>query len=297
MLKILSVAKEWCCIQAFFLKTNLHIIPSSHTTHDIISTTMDHTRLLQFFMKKAEGPNGDRRYWWFKLNKCLPLFFHYYTPQQTQLLCEWYNETDTTGSGECNYPLIGLFIGLIGSNPCSRMKMVQLGHYNGFSSLLLGFVFQNLNIPNSFISFDISSKITIQANKWTQRAGLDNYVKQLVGDSVDPHNVDVALEHLQTDAIDILFIDSSHEYHHTLKELNLWFPKLKQGGFIFLHDTSLKARQANGIGVHDAFQKFCNTHKESIQHININSFVQKGFRKADLLYQDGCGVGILQKTI
>jgi predicted O-methyltransferase YrrM len=248
-------------------------------------------------MKKADGPNGDRRYWWFKRNKSLPVFFHYYTSQQKQVLCEWYDETDTSGSGECNYPLIGLFIGLIGSNPSSRMKMVQLGHYNGFSSLLLGFVFQNFNISNSFISFDISSNITAQANKWTERAGLNPYVKQLVGDSADPQNVNIALDHLQSDSIDILFIDSSHEYNHTLKELQLWFPKLSRGGFVFLHDTSLKARQANGIGVHDAFKEFCDAYKDSIQHININSFVQKGISKAELLYQDGCGVGILQKIV
>ena len=133
------------------------------------------------------------------------------------MLCDWYNETDITGSEECNYPLIGMLIGLIGTNPGSKLKMVQLGHYNGFSSLLLGFVYNNIQVNNSFFSIDISKDITEQANKWVTKADIDNYVKQIVGDSADPKNLVLALNHLQTDEINILFIDSSHSYEHTKK--------------------------------------------------------------------------------
>lgn len=36
---------------------------------------------------------------------------------------------------------------------------------------------------------------------------------------------------------DLLFIDTSHEYEHTLAELRLYVPKVRPGGIVLLHDT------------------------------------------------------------
>lgn len=47
------------------------------------------------------------------------------------------------------------------------------------------------------------------------------------------------------DAIDVLFIDTSHEYQQTLDELATFVPKVKPGGVVLLHDTEL----ANPDGV------------------------------------------------
>jgi hypothetical protein len=38
--------------------------------------------------------------------------------------------------------------------------------------------------------------------------------------------------------IDVLFIDSSHEYRETCNELDLYLPKVVPGGTVLLHDTS-----------------------------------------------------------
>ena len=40
------------------------------------------------------------------------------------------------------------------------------------------------------------------------------------------------------DEIDVLFIDSSHEYRETCNEFELYWPKVRPGGTILLHDTS-----------------------------------------------------------
>lgn len=40
--------------------------------------------------------------------------------------------------------------------------------------------------------------------------------------------------------IDILFIDTSHEYHQTVKEIEAWFPFLSKNGKVFFHDTNLR---------------------------------------------------------
>jgi len=41
------------------------------------------------------------------------------------------------------------------------------------------------------------------------------------------------------DGLDLIFLDTSHEYEHTMQELELFFPHLNRGGFLVLHDTNL----------------------------------------------------------
>src|SRR6185437_1352771 len=38
-------------------------------------------------------------------------------------------------------------------------------------------------------------------------------------------------------ALDVLFIDTSHQYDHTLAELGLYVPRVRPGGIVLLHDT------------------------------------------------------------
>jgi len=47
---------------------------------------------------------------------------------------------------------------------------------------------------------------------------------------------DQALSWFPTEC-DVLFIDTVHEYEHTLKEIQLYAPRVKDGGIILLHDT------------------------------------------------------------
>ena len=39
--------------------------------------------------------------------------------------------------------------------------------------------------------------------------------------------------------VDILFIDTSHEYEHTLAELYAYMPRVSNGGVALFHDTNL----------------------------------------------------------
>lgn len=42
-----------------------------------------------------------------------------------------------------------------------------------------------------------------------------------------------------TPEIDILFIDTSHEYNHTIKEIQSWFPFLSKHAKVFFHDANV----------------------------------------------------------
>lgn len=58
--------------------------------------------------------------------------------------------------------------------------------------------------------------------------------------------------------IDILFIDTSHKYWHTRREIKHWLPHLNQDGKIIFHDTNLK-RWDNKRGVIRAIEKLVGT--------------------------------------
>lgn len=58
-------------------------------------------------------------------------------------------------------------------------------------------------------------------------------------------------EHGVPSQIDVLFIDTSHLFEHTVKEIDVWFPYLATGGVALLHDTNLTAwyrRRDGSIG-------------------------------------------------
>jgi predicted O-methyltransferase YrrM len=64
---------------------------------------------------------------------------------------------------------------------------------------------------------------------------------------------------------DVLFIDTSHHYEHTLAELDAYVPKVKPGGVVLLHDTELE--QPEGAPPDDppfpvraAVDEWCSTH-------------------------------------
>jgi predicted O-methyltransferase YrrM len=58
----------------------------------------------------------------------------------------------------------------------------------------------------------------------------------LVADDVTPE----AVAFCPADA-DVLFIDTSHYYDHTLAELRLYVPKVRPGGVVLMHDTKAAA--------------------------------------------------------
>lgn len=58
-------------------------------------------------------------------------------------------------------------------------------------------------------------------------------------------------QHKIKSAIDILFIDTSHLYNHTVQEINSWFPLLSDKATVFFHDSNqrtLYRRKDGSIG-------------------------------------------------
>lgn len=74
------------------------------------------------------------------------------------------------------------------------------------------------------------------------------------------------LDALPKKDVDIIFIDTNHVYEETLLELDLYYPRVRKGGRIFLHDTALEST-GNAPGskikfpVKTAMEEFCAKHK------------------------------------
>lgn len=63
--------------------------------------------------------------------------------------------------------------------------------------------------------------------------------------------------------VDIVFIDTNHVYEETLVELDLYYPRVRKGGRIFLHDTAIEVTgnattEQPLFPVRTAMKEFCD---------------------------------------
>jgi predicted O-methyltransferase YrrM len=208
---------------------------------------------------------------------------------------EWYADTDARfeGTGECNVPSMALIHGLVMGS--GIRNIVQLGHFIGYSTLLLGFMMRRMNFARSIFSIDISPEASEYTRAWVARAGLQDYVEILVSDSADPAAA-VSARSFFLAPPNLVFIDSSHGYHHTVDELKLWYHEVRPGGLLILHDASefaarFDSRQEGGVT--RALREWLRD--ASVPAVLLNADVSPAVPADHLVYGDPCGLAILQK--
>ena len=234
------------------------------------------------------------RYWWFQQpnHDYVPPIFAVLDDEEWDIIAQWYDETDRRGSpGEINIPGISLISALIGGN--GIQNIVQLGHYEGFSTLLLGFTMRRMGLRHSIFSVDIDPQVTEFTRSWVQHAGLDPYVQLVVDGSDAAHLPQLARDYFRAD-IATVFIDSSHQYQHTLRELETWYPELQPLGFLLMHDVSACAANFDATGeggVLRALREWTTT--RPVSYLLINE--QVDVSHPPLAYVDACGLAIIQK--
>lgn len=250
------------------------------------------TRSLMF-RNKEHG-----RYWWFKTTnaKYVPPVFEFLTDAEWQIISSWYDESErrfATGTGECNVSAMCMLMGIIMGNNISRL--VQCGHHIGFSTLLLGFMLRRMGHPNGLISFDINREVTDYTDGWIKIAGLQDFVSLHLGDSAGLEAAGIATRYLRGKP-QIVFVDSSHQYEHTVRELDLWFDMLQPGGFIVLHDVSNFASTYDSTsagGVSRAVAEW--KQRRGAESIAINGFCTERHFGDLTVYKDAAGLGLIQK--
>jgi predicted O-methyltransferase YrrM len=225
----------------------------------------------------------------------VPSVYATLTDDEWEIIEGWYAETEATDHiGEINVPAMCLIQGLVSGGALRRI--VQLGHYFGYSTLLLGFMLRSMGARPGLFSVDIDPQATAFTQRWIRRAGLGDYVTLRVGDSADPASVSAAARVLGGPP-QLILVDSSHQYGHTLRELSLWVPVLPVGAIMLLHDTTPYAQQWDSTkegGVLRAIEEWLPAHPEVV-FTNLNAF--DVFDDAnEYVYKDACGMGILQKV-
>jgi predicted O-methyltransferase YrrM len=245
---------------------------------------------------RAWKENPQPRYWWHHLpgTDYVPPIYSDLTEDEWAVLREWYDETDRSGPvGECAVPLISLLHGLVMGNRI--MKIAQLGTCAGYSALLLGWMLRRMKATRGLFSLDLDPAMCEMSRRWIKRAGLEDFVEIAEGSSLDAGSTIAARKYLGGDA-ELIILDSSHEYHSTLAELDRWYAALAPGGLLVLHDVSRFAADFDVTGeggVRRAFAEWRKTHPE------VETFSMNGeSRSMDLprpLYKDACGVGLIHK--
>jgi len=237
---------------------------------------------------------SENRYWWHHLAEggFTPPLYAFLTHKEWELLEAWFQDTDQkVMHGECNVSALSTLQGLVMGS--GLHNLVEIGCYAGYSTLLFGFMFRRMGFKRAMYTIDVEPRHCDYTRSWVTRAGLEEYVHIECNDSSAAGLPAKVRDHFARD-IDSVFIDSSHQYEHTCRELELWPPAVRVGGFVFLHDTSANAAgldQTQKGGVHRAFAEW-TAKTPNFTSININGAVPPGVRWP---YPDNCGLGICQR--
>jgi predicted O-methyltransferase YrrM len=258
--------------------------------------TQHATRLLRALeaMPVKDRASLKRRLQWYYTDniKFDPIFAHVLDDSEIELLANWFRDTnDAPYIGETSFQGISFLASLIISN--NVVNVVQLGHYAGFSSLVMGLLLRKKDSSARLISFDIDDRMTRYCEMWTERAGLTDSVMHVCADSTDPATLEYAEWHL-TGRPDLLYIDASKQYQNTIAEVTMWAPFLH--GYVVAHDVSdvAKGSQAAGaLGVSDGLAD-----AEAFAPHELLLLDPKWSVVPDFPYRDpmGLGIGILRGT-
>ena len=237
------------------------------------------------------------RFWWHHLpgTDYVPPLYGALSDEEWGLMEGWYEDTARANSiGEINVPAMSMIQGLVMGSAVRRI--VQLGHYYGYSALLVGFMLRAMGAGGRLLSIDIDPLATDFTQKWIDRAALREQVQLHLGDSAAESSLVTATQALGG-MPQLILLDSSHQYEHTLRELELWVPRMEPGSIMLLHDTSVFAQTFDTVGaggVQRALDDWLPAHPEAA-FVSLNRQVTPQDSAHELVYKDGCGLGILQR--
>lgn len=238
-----------------------------------------------------------KRMWWHHMfaTEYVPPVYSFLSDDEWDILAAWFRDTQERGLiGECQVPFVSMIQSLVMGS--GLPAVVQLGHYAGYSTLLTGFMLRHIGAKHALYTIDINEKLCDYTRGWVERAGLDSVVRVECSDSAAAEQPALARAYLGR-APELVIIDSSHMYEHTVRELDLWFPAIRPGGFMLCHDSSEYARQfdATGYGgVRRALDEWRSGHPE-VGSINIVNGAALHLRTE--VYKDSCGACLMQVPV
>jgi predicted O-methyltransferase YrrM len=111
-----------------------------------------------------------------------------------------------------------------------QVRVLELGSRRGNSTL--AFLAAALTVRGSVVSADLDpvDRYSEGMLRWRDCP----WWTFIRGDDMDP-----TVQSLLPARCDVLFVDTSHEYRHTLAELRAYMPRVAPGGVALFHDTRI----------------------------------------------------------
>ena len=116
-----------------------------------------------------------------------------------------------------------------------EVRVLELGARRGNSTV--AFLAAAVTVDGSVTSVDI--------DRVTDYPEMQPLIGNTAWRFVHGSDTDEAVQALLPLEVDVLFIDSSHEYDHTLAELRAYMPRVVPGGVALFHDTNLQGWGGN----------------------------------------------------
>lgn len=129
----------------------------------------------------------------------------------------------------------------------AKVGILEIGRFHGGSTFL--FTAANPNIP--LYSIDLAPKNDDLLKELLQRNFSPNRTHLIVGDSQRERSPHVG-------EFDLLFIDGDHSYSGCTNDILNWFPMLRVGGHVVLHDSYC------GSEVLDSTADFIESHRSKV---------------------------------
>jgi predicted O-methyltransferase YrrM len=168
-------------------------------------------------------------------------------------------------------------------------RVLELGTLVGFSTLCIADVLEHSDVQGELVTVDPTAEGQAVAADFLGRADLTHRVRFVRGLSTDPA---VAAELLQLAPFELAYLDSSHSYSGTLRELELLFEDdggwLGPGGLLVAHDAAPHAAAFDPTGaggVPRGLAEWVESHGDAYEHFVLRP----------PLWPNGCGLGLTQR--
>lgn len=111
--------------------------------------------------------------------------------------------------------------------------LLELGTRGGESTRVFEDYCKSFSLTGRSIDLETAPKWLQDKGHWKHYAGDDCELGDLLA------RTQKWPDGIAFQPIDFLFVDTSHEYEHTCRELETFFPLVNSGGFLVFHDTNL----------------------------------------------------------
>lgn len=114
-----------------------------------------------------------------------------------------------------------------------NLKIIEIGVYKGRCTAMWNVFLINQNINYNYYAVDhFQGSTEHEKNVDYYNICKNNLVSILDNISLIKNDSESESKNYPDNFFDIIYVDASHDYESVIKDLDLWFPKLKKGGIM-----------------------------------------------------------------